>query len=309
MRLNTIVALIILSLNSFVLALETALLPIEATLFTSYRYDIFQWSLASPLTINNKLSELTWKNRIFETGVKIENAKKDEGFRYLGQLSYGVILNNSTAQDSDWDQISEFSRTFSDTKGHTLDLSGAIGISRKLRNFLVTYYLGMDYTKYQMKNYGLNYKINRMRYTATTLPLGQTLEKSQLITKYNFNNYMPWLGASTYYPINNKFSIKPMAKLYLFYLSAEADWFLRSDLGHEPSFIHKALGVGGNLATEIIYQHSQNLAIKAHVGIKKLKMWKGIEKLYFHDNTFSVSYIKDLSFTSSYASVGFKYKF
>ena len=123
------------------------------TPFTGYRYDIFQWSIPAGKTSNlRKLSELTWRNYISETGVKIETKPENNQFNFQGQLKYGYILKKSQNQDSDWDKIGEFSRTFSTVKGNVLDVSGAIGFSRNLANTIVTYYVGIDHTKYRIAN-------------------------------------------------------------------------------------------------------------------------------------------------------------
>lgn len=306
--------IIILLLISFVAKADTDLKSannISITPFTGYRHDVFQWSIPRETSnSDDKLSELTWANHIIETGVKVKTEPKDKEFNLLGELKYGVILNKSTVQDSDWDNIGEFSRSFSNTKGNIFDLSGAIGFSQKLSNALITYYLGMDYTKYQTKNYGLNFKINRFRYTNINDKLGQTHPKSLLVAKYNFDNYAPWIGASIDYSIDDKFSVIPTAKAYLFYLSAEADWVLQNTRKHNPSFKHKAFGLGVSLDTVLSYNYSDNVDVYANLGIKILNMLKGTEKSFCScdlNHTYSRD-LKKLSFMSSSISLGIKYK-
>lgn len=282
---------------------------IIVTPFTGYRYDIYQWSIPyGTSSTNQTASELTWKNHISETGLKIETKPEENQFNFQGQFKYGHLLSNSKNQDSDWDNIGEYSRTFSSVKGNIFDLSGSIGFSQKLSNSLVTYYLGMDYTKYLMKDYGLNFKINRFPNTNISNILGQAYPKSRLVTKYKFDNYAPWIGASIDYSVNDKLSIVPTVKLYLFYLSGRANWVLRTDLGHNPSFTHKALGIGASFDTEILYQYSKNLALKASVGIKNLDMQQGRKKTFFVDGTNSSSDLKKLSLLSSSVSAGIRYK-
>ena len=284
---------------------------IIVTPFTGYRYDIYQWSTPyGSSSTDRTLSELTWKNHISETGLKIETKPEENQFNFQGQFKYGRILSNSKNQDSDWDELGEFARSFSSVKGNILDLSGSMGFSRKLTNSLVTYYLGMDYTKYLMKDYGLNYKMYRLYNTDIIIPnaSGQIESKSKLVSKYNFNHYAPWIGASIDYSFNDKFSIIPTIKLYLFYLSGQADWVLRENLRHDPSFTHKALGIGGSFDTELLYQYTNNLAFKANVGIKKFDMKKGTHKTFFANGTNASRDLKKLSLFSSSISAGIKYK-
>jgi len=293
-----------------IIDLSKKIQDVKVTPFTSYRYDIFQFSIPSNGFINStKLSELTWKNHISEVGIKLETQPKENQFNVQGQLKYGYILNNSKNQDSDWDNIGEFSRTFSSVKGNIYDFSTAIGFSQLLQNTLFTYYLGMDYTKYQMKDYGLYYTIHRFYNETNQNILGQSHSNSKLVSKYRFNNYVPWIGLSLNHCINDRFSVNPTVKLYFFYLSGEAGWVLRDDLQYNPSFTHKAFGIGVGFDTELLYQYNNNLALHANIGVKKLDMIQGIKKTFYSFNHTSSSELYKLSLFSSSISAGIKYKF
>lgn len=312
MKINQLITLFIIltSLNVLADSVPTSHTTISITPFAGYRYDVFQWSIPmGTCSTKNKASELTWKNHILETGVKIETRPEDREFSFLGQMKYGIILNNSTLKDADWDNLGEFSTSISRVKGNIVDLSGAVGVSRQLSSALITYYLGMDYTKYQMKNYGLNYKTNRYFNSYINDTLGQTHSKSQLVSKYSFDNYAPWVGASIFYPINDKISLKPTIKAYLFYLLSKADWVLRNDYVKGTSFTHRAFGTGASVDTELLYQYNQKLDIHANIGFKIFRMLEGRKKHFFrHGYTYSND-LKKLSFMSSSISGGIKYKF
>jgi hypothetical protein len=87
------------------------------TPFTGYRHDVFQWSMPKGYASSGKkISELTWKNHISETGIKIETKPEESRFNFQGQLKYGYILKQSRNQDSDWDDIGEFARSFSNVR-------------------------------------------------------------------------------------------------------------------------------------------------------------------------------------------------
>ena len=154
MKINQLIMMYIIltSLNVLAENEPTTHNTISVTPFTGYRYDVFQWSTPrGSCRTDPKLSELTWKNHIVETGIKVETPLEDRGFSFLGQMKYGIILNQSSNQDSDWDNIGEYAKSFSSVRGNIFDLSGAVGVSRQLPSALITYYLGMDYTKYKTK--------------------------------------------------------------------------------------------------------------------------------------------------------------
>ncbi len=282
------------------------------TPFAGYRYDVFRWSIPEANSTNSKKnSELTWKNHISETGIKIEMQPEGNQFSFQGQLKYGYILPKSRNQDSDWDNIGEFSKAFSSVKGNTFDLSGAIGFSQNITPVLVTYCMGIDYSKCRMQSYGVHYSINRLRNQniSNIDKLGRIYPKSQLVTRYNFSNYSPWLGASMNYSFNDKFSIIPTVKLYLFFLYGQANWVLRDDFQHNPSFVHKALGIGASFDNELLYKHSNNLDLRVNLGIKKLSMTKGKDKAFLANNTTLSKDLKKLSLFSSFISGGIRYHF
>ncbi len=277
--------------------------------FTGYRYDIYQYSIPLGTSSTDKtLSKLTWKNHISETGIKIKTIPEENQFNLLGQIKYGHILSKSKNQDSDWDDIGEHSKSFSSVKGNIFDLSGAVGFSKILAKTFVTYYAGIDYTKYQMKDYGLYYSINRFYNRNVNNLLGQRESKSTLTSKYTFDNYAPWLGVSINYPINDKITFIPTVKVYLFYLSSQANWILRNDLKHNPSFIQKALGFGASFDGELLYKYNNNLDLKTNIGIKRLDMFQGRDKMFIANGEDFTRDLKTLSFLSSSISCGIRYK-
>ena len=283
---------------------------IIVTPFTGYRYDIFKWATPNGTSSTDPiLSELTWKNNISETGIKIGTKPAENQFNFLGQFKYGRILGSSKNQDSDWDNIGEFSRTFSSVKGNIFDLSGSVGFSKAWKNTLINYAIGIDYTKYQMRDYGLYYSINRVQDEYISDPLGRTHPKSQLVKKYNFDNYAPWVGASMDYSVSDKLSIVPTIKLYLFYLYGKGYWVLRDDFQQNPSFTGKALGIGASFDTALLYKYTNNLDFKVNIGIKKFDMKQGRQKTFLANGTDVTTDLKKLSLFSSSVSVGIKYQF
>ena len=164
----------------------------------AYRYDVFKWSVPSNRFPDKKISELIWKNRIIQPGIKIEIEPKQNQFTFLGQVKYGYILKNqSKSWDHDWDHTRDItgnvisrlrSITKSQATGNILDLSGAVGYSLGLfKESLITFYIGYDYSDYRNKNYGdkqLAYKTNF------------SFSSGGLNQKYNFKTQSPWLGLS-----------------------------------------------------------------------------------------------------------------
>jgi hypothetical protein len=310
--LSLLISAVLLTLPFSVKANNTEDYGIRITPFTGYRYDVYQWSIPQGDSVKDaKASELTWRNHIWETGIKLETEKEDRKINFLGQAKYGIILNNSKTQDSDWDEIGEYSRSLSKVQGNSIDISGAIGYSQVFSKALLTYYVGMDYTKYNLKDYGLYNKIDRDPNTNNInhAYLGQRYPNSKLVTKYSFDNYAPWVGLSLNYQISDNLSIIPFIKAYGFYLNGESDWVLRDDVKHDPSFIDKATGYGASIDTEVLYKYSDNLDFRVNLGIKGLKMLKGNKKAFAVDGETDKTKLKDLTFISSSVSAGIKYRF
>ena len=279
--------------------------------YAGIRHDFLQWSFGD----NDipKLSELTWKNKIAEIGVEILTEPTHGQFNFMGLVKYGKILDDSENQDSDWDQMGEFSRTFSKVKGNTFDISGAVGISQdrfaKFPYALVTHYFGFDYNYSNNRQHGLISTIDRIRFTPINLPTGRIFPKSKLVSTYKYNNFAPWYGINLHYKLNDKLSFVPFIKAYIFGYRAEADWILRDDFAHDPSFKHKVFGAGLSLDAKLLYKATNNLDIFANVGIKRLGLINGTSTTFFSDGESSSEKLKDLKILTKTLSIGAKYKF
>ena len=281
-----------------------------------YRYDVFKWSIPDNIFINKKLSELIWKNHIIQPGIKIETKPKVNQFTFLGQVKYGYILKNqSKSWDLDWyntEKISELhSKSKSIVRGNILDLSGAVGYSLGLvKNSLLTFYLGYDYTDYKNSEYGYRQLI----FKRETLPL------NHLISKYNFKTQAPWIGLSVNTQLNNRWSIIPTIKFYSFKYVGKGYWLLRDDLKQNPSFKHNAKGYGLGGDVDLIYKYSDNLDFKINLESKKITMRHGRVKTFFSEKErksalFNIGKkvsdtikLYDLSLLSSSISFGVRYR-
>jgi len=280
---------------------ETPRKSISLEPFTEYRYDVFQWSITDLFdygTPRKKVSELTWKNYIFNNGIKIKTLEQDNNFNFLGKISYGLVLKGSSMQDSDWNYIGdEFSRSFSTVKGDVLDISSAIGTSRKFRTSLFTYYVGFDYSKYQFNDYGLRYQINEYHFGK--------VDNSIIVSKYRYKDYTPWIGASILIPINDNLSINPTAKFCLSYIYGEGDWLLRDDRRNGVDIIDRAFSKGGSFDIKLSYNRGEHLKINTNFGIKKISMVYGVKEIYRNNQeVLYPAYLKNLTHSSFYISFG-----
>ena len=269
----------------------------------AYRYDVFKWSVPYP-QFNKKLSELIWKNHIVQPSIKIETEPKANSFTFLGQVKHGYILkNHSKKLDYDWIYNSSrpSSKTLSSVRGNIFDLSGAVGYSVNL----LTFYVGYDYTNYKNKQYGLrqlSYDQNRLLNSF-----------KQLISKYYFKTYSPWLGLSVNTQLNDRLSIIPTIKLYSFKYVGKGYWLLRNDVKHNPSMKHNAKGAGLGFDVNFLYKYSDNLDLKINLETKKLKMKTGKEQAFYNTNHYDGEIVAtrklyDLSLISSSITAGFRYK-
>jgi len=281
----------------------------------AYRYDVFKWSIPDDIFPQKKLSELVWKNRIIQPGIKIEIKPTPNQFTFLGQVKYGYILKNqSKSWDHDWDHTRDItgnvtsklrSTTKSQSTGNILDLSGAVGYSLDLfKDILLTFYAGYDYSDYRNKNYGdiqLAYKTNF------------SFSSGGLSRKYYFKTQSPWIGLSVNAPLNARFIIIPTIKFYSFKHIGKGYWVHRGDLHQNPSFRQNAKGIGLGFDVDFIYKYSNNLDFKITLETKEFKMKTGVDKLFYNSRAFggervATSKLLHLSLISSSISAGLKYK-
>jgi hypothetical protein len=283
----------------------------------AYRYDVFKWSIPSNRFPNKKISELVWKNRILQPGIKIQLEPKPNQFTFLGQVKYGHILKNqSKSWDYDWDferdrtgsVISKLrSTTKSQSTGNILDLSGAVRYSLGLfKESLLTFYVGYDYSDYQNKNYGDHQLVFKRKL--------DYFSSGGLFQKYNFKTHSPWIGLSVNTSLSDNFSITPTIKLYSFKHIGKGYWIHRGDLKQDPSFKNTAKGRGIGFDLDFIYKYSNNLDLMLNLENKKFKMKKeGINKMFLNSLAFGGEGVAnkeliDLSLRSSSISAGLQYK-
>jgi hypothetical protein len=249
----------------------------------AYRYDVFKWSIADSYFSDKKVSELVWKNRILQPGIKIQIEPKPNHFTFLGQVKYGYILKNqSKSWDHDWDNTRDIkgnvtsklvSTSKSQATGNILDLSGAVGYSVNLfKNNLLTFYVGYDYSDYGNKNYGSR----QLLYKKRSRPF------SQLVQKYYFKNHSPWLGLSVNAPLNERFTIIPTIKFYSFKHIGKGYWVHRGDLKQNPSLKNNAKGIGLGFDVDFLYKYSDNLDFKINLETKRFKMKTGKDTAFFN---------------------------
>ena len=282
----------------------------------AYRYDVFKWSIPSNLFPDNKISELVWKNRIIQPGIKIEIEPKQNQFTFLGQVKYGYILKNqSKSWDHDWDYtrdrtgnvISKLrSTTKSQATGNILDLSGAVGYSLGLfKDNLLTFYVGYDYSDYKNKNYGDHQLVFKRKL--------DYFSSGGVFQKYNFKTQAPWLGLSVDTSLNERFTIIPTIKLYSLKYVGKGYWIHRGDLKQDPSLKNNAKGTGMGFDVDFIYKYSDNLELTLNLETKKFKMKTGENKGFFNSispggERVATKKLFDFTFRSSSISAGFNYK-
>ena len=277
----------------------------------AYRYDVFKWSIPHH-QFNKKVSELIWKNYIIQPGIKIETEPEPKQFTFLGQVKCGYILKKpSKSWDYDWDIYQDKtgniisdpdSKTKSSVKGNIIDLSGAVGYSVNLfNNNLLTFYIGYDYTDYRNKNYGIHQQVNNSN--------DLLYSPDQLVSKYYFKTYSPWVGVSVNTHLSDKFSIIPTIKFYSFKYIGKGYWIHRGDLKQNPSFKHNSKGKSLSFDLDFLYKYSDSLDFKINLETKRFKMRSGQDKAYLaKDKRIQTRKLYDLSLISSSISAGFSYK-
>ncbi len=235
---------------------------------TGYRMDDLKWNIAGTLagTNPNIISELTWDNiqsaQIQGTG---EVVLLDH-FVFEGSAGYARIFAGDN-QDSDYNsdnRVDEFSRSNNGAdKGTMNDYSGGIGYRVNFQEF---FDLGtvehLSFTP--LAGYAYNAQNLRMTDGYQTLasigtpPIGPI---EGLNSTYETQWDGPWYGAELSAKAQ-KITGTIRFEYHISDFTADANWNLRSDLGHPKSFEHTADGSGYVIKAGLGYELSPNWNLK-----------------------------------------------
>ncbi len=234
----------------FFLAADLHSVEIEAGLFTGYRQDGLNWSIAGPNNTPNVLSELTWRDlHIYELGGSAKlhfcncTVIKAEG-------DFGWIQSGDV-QDSDYAgfcRTNEFSRAIGDSNGDCVyDGSMGMGFPYPIDTCQVsiTPMIGVAV-------HGQNLRFTNGVQVLDLIPPSQLGPIPGLNSTYRANWLGPWAGFDfTYNPnpcLNYWLNIQGE---FASYYQGSGHWNLRDDFVDD--FKHKAWGYGITFKTGFDY--------------------------------------------------------
>lgn len=282
------------------------------------RRDHLDWNIASDPTgtdTPNILSELTWDDvdvmeiegrvrhfepvdsRIFRGGVMLE-----------GRLTSGATLSGDN-QDSDYngnDRTQEFSRSNNDAgDGHAFGASASIGYRLNLAERVrPTSYTFLTVTP--LVGYSWDSQTYKMTNGFQTIPpLGSF---AGLNSRYEARWYGPFVGVEASLEHNSHMLTIRGERQSLNY-RGEADWNLRDDFMHDPSYTHSADGNGTRLGVGYSYAMSKNYDLTLDYNYLKRDAKDGVDTTYFVDGTVAQTRLNEVNNDSQALRVGVTYSY
>jgi hypothetical protein len=281
------------------------------------RRNQFDWNIASDITgtaTPNVLSELTWKdidvlevkghvrhlkpasNRILRGSVMIE-----------GELTAGLTVSGEN-QDSDWNgdnRTQEFSRSNNASNGgYAFGASAAAGyqfnVAQKIRPQSTTYF-----TVTPFAGYGWTRQKYEMTNGFQTIPANGAF--GGLNSEYIADWYGPFAGIEAQLEHNRHLLTVRGEKHQLSY-DAEADWNLRTDFRHDPSYTHTAEdGDGVNLKVGYSYAIDSAYDVTLDYDYVKREAKNGVDTTFFSNGTVLTTRVNEVNDKSQALRLGLKY--
>ena len=290
---------------------EARPLQAELQILGGYRFDDFNWNIASDITGSatpDILSELTWSD------LKMTQIKAEGEIVFLGHFvldgsgSYADIYDGDN-QDSDYlgnDRTLEFSRSNNKSDdGESLGWSAGGGLRLPLGSEPML--LGAEDIALTVLG---GYAHNELNLIITdgfqTIPA--TGSFAGLHSSYWAEWEGPWAG------VELKGSMKRLLGAFRFEYhwanyNGSANWNLRADFQHPKSFEHEADGRGlvFNLSTS--YKLTENFALDFQADIMDWKATGGIDRTFFSSGATSETRFNEVNWESLSFMLGSSYRF
>lgn len=282
------------------------------------RRDHLDWNIASDITgtqTPNVLSELTWDNidvMEFEGRVRhfepVDSKILRGGVMLEGRMTGGVTLSGDN-QDSDYDgndRTQEFSRSNNDSSdGQSFGLSAAVGyrlnIAERVRPTSHTFL-----TVTPLVGYSWDRQLYKMRNGVQTIPPDGAFDG--LDSRYESRWYGPFVGVEASLEHNSHMLTVRGERQSLDY-KGEADWNLRSDFMHDPSYKHRADGNGTKLGVEYSYAMGKSYDLTLDYNYLKREARNGDDITYFADGTTGRTRLNAVNNDSQALRLGLTYRY
>lgn len=279
------------------------------------RKDDLRWNIAGNTagTSPNILSELTWEDVYsVEANTKIKHLRPTNSriFRGAWQLEgelRGGLNYDGRVQDSDYagdDRTLEFSRATADAhSGYSAGLDAAVGyrfnVAQSVRRGNYTFV-----TLTPLVGYGYDYKRFKMEGTQVSPP--PVGNPPVLDSDYNASWYGPFIGAELGWE-HNRHMLNVRGEYHDLTYYADADWNLRTDFAHDPSFEHEGDGSGVKANIQYSYAVDSKYDFTVDLTHEQRRMTDGLDTTYFADGTTAQTRLNEVEQTSQAVRIGMRY--
>jgi len=285
---------------------EQNVLKTDFDLFTGYRLDKLDWSIAGDSNGENPniLSELIWKNlQIYQIKAN-GNLIIDKRFRVEGYYGYGWI-NDGDNQDSDYlgnNRTFEFSRSNNTSDGDNVS-DWSLGLGYQFNMGRVEY-LACDELAFTVLG-GYSHHEQNLKMTNGFQTIPATGAFDGLNSTYQAEWKGPWMGAELESPTGKLTTILRIEYHWADYL-ANADWNLRSDFAHPVSYTHMADGKGIIASFSVGYNINPNWLVFLKGDIQDWDTTDGIDRTFFSDGDVSDTRLNRVHWQSHAVMLGLK---
>jgi len=276
-----------------------------------YRTSQLKWNIGGDgVSVPNILSELEWENvNGYEVKPSIEYTRKTGSFKGINvQASVNKSITTSGKnQDSDYagnNRTAEFSRSNNTSEaGHSEGFSASIGYAfnfsgnRKQNVARFTALVG-----YAMQNQKFV-----MHDGFQTIPA--TGAFPNLVSSYDMELSMPFVGADFYSQFADVHSIKLNTKIYRGTFNGTGHWNLRTDFAQPDSFTQEADGYGLIFGAKYGWNFYPDLKLTLATNLNYFKAKSGTDIVYFADGSTGESNFREVRFLSTDYLAGLNYSF
>lgn len=279
------------------------------------RQSDMRWNIAGDTQGANPniLSELEWDGvQTVEGEAKVRHIEPASRGIFKGALQLegsvrGGFGLSGDVVDSDYagdNRTLMFSRATADaSSGYTIGAQAAVGyrfnvaqsVSKTGYTFITLAPLvgyGWDHERFKMEGVQVN-----------PPPVGTP---AKLDSDYNAHWYGPFIGLEAEWE-HNRHMLSLRGELHDLTYYADADWNLRTDFAHDPSFEHEGDGTGKKISLQYSYAPEGNYEFVIDVSHAEREMTNGTDTTYFANGTQGRTRVNEVEHTSQTLRLGMNY--
>ena len=203
------------------------------------------------------------------------------------------IIASGRNQDSDYfedNRQNEFSRSYSDVSGETLDLNLALGYQFLLPETNAVMLIPMIGVAKFEQRFGMHNGVKTVAHDGNNI-IPVNIPLTNLDSSYDTDWSTKWLGGDLAWRVNPRIQLT-IGYQYHFDIdySATANWNSRPDLQHPVSFIHEADdGEGHLLSLSTQLQIQPKVYIEILYSYFKIRATDGVDTTYFSNGSPALS--------------------